>query len=171
MERLKGAIADKLQQAIEESNESKRTQAAVKATAEGKQEKLEEPNQELRRVWQHFQEVQELVAELSSTLVSVNAAPPEGLEESAIHHQDRGYLFSLQNNQPAALIEFQRAVELDPYLAEAHREIGDIYDTYGRPALAIISYKRFVAIEPDEEEAADVRQIIDELEKSLKTER
>jgi len=84
-------------------------------------------------------------------------------ERVARRHYDRGQkLFALQKFE-AALEQYQKAYDAEPIpaflfnIGQCHRNLGD-YDA------AIFSYKRYLKLEPDAENRAQVEELIDELE-------
>jgi Tetratricopeptide repeat len=64
------------------------------------------------------------------------------------------------NRSREALAELERAVVLDPRYAPAHLLLGEIHQGDGRTKQARADYERFLALEPDGEQARAVRAIL-----------
>jgi hypothetical protein len=134
--------------------------AALRASTTSSAEELATKQKQLAAVQSKFETLRQQVGELSVSRENLKAqGAPSGME-----HLERGHRFSKENNLAAALIEYQRAVELVPDLAEAHLEIAVINDLYGRPAEAIESYRRYLALRPNALDAYEIRSTIKELE-------
>ena len=66
----------------------------------------------------------------------------------------------------AAIEAYRRALAEEPELAAAERGWAIVLVSQGRKAEAVKHYRRYLALKPDARDAADVRSIIDEWEKS-----
>lgn len=79
--------------------------------------------------------------------------PSEKEIQGAQIHYDLG-VQSQQDNPQAAFKEFERALELDPNLAEAHNAIALLLHlSFGKPGEAISYYQRALELRPDFSEA------------------
>lgn len=65
-----------------------------------------------------------------------------------------------------AIALYKKAVELAPDLAKAERALGIAYAAKSDEAEAVIHYKRFLELDPNAPEAAQVRTIIEKYEKN-----
>lgn len=54
-----------------------------------------------------------------------------------------------QISPQVALAYLKRAIELDPNLAEAYRELGKLYEMIDDPANAITAYRKYIQLKPD----------------------
>jgi tetratricopeptide (TPR) repeat protein len=62
----------------------------------------------------------------------------------------------LTNNQPDVAVDcFQRALELDPSVAEIHLKLADALVSCGQPAKAIAEYSKTLRLSPGADEAAN----------------
>jgi tetratricopeptide (TPR) repeat protein len=92
---------------------------------------------------------------LPEALAEYNTALTVAPDDADIHHNKGAVLTqqALQASPPnqtlldQAMQEFQRALELDPQLAQAHFSLGVIYNLRGQRDLAIAEFKRFLELD------------------------
>ena len=74
----------------------------------------------------------------------------------AKHHLDQAYSsYEDSEELEKALLECDAALELDPYLVEAHNLRGILLEELGRPTEAIKAYKQAIQLDPSFTEAKD----------------
>jgi regulator of sirC expression with transglutaminase-like and TPR domain len=61
---------------------------------------------------------------------------------------------------------FRRALELDPSLADAHKNLGIAYSALENSAAAIRHYQRYLRMRPNAPDAEEVRQQLAEITRS-----
>jgi tetratricopeptide (TPR) repeat protein len=77
-------------------------------------------------------------------------------EIQAKHHLDQAYAYYEDSEElEKALMECDVALELDPYLVEAHNLRGILLEELGRPTEAIKAYKQAIQLDPSFTEAKD----------------
>jgi Flp pilus assembly protein TadD len=59
-----------------------------------------------------------------------------------------------------AIKTLQRAIALNPKNADAHVNLGGLYDAMGETAKATASYKMYLLLEPNGRFAADIRKLM-----------
>jgi tetratricopeptide (TPR) repeat protein len=79
---------------------------------------------------------------------------PEGL---SILYFDQGYIYAAKGSLDQALINYTKAIELDPTLPDAYNNRGNIYDDQKQYDLAIADYNRAIELRPDYVEAYNNR--------------
>ena len=72
----------------------------------------------------------------------------ESEEGSAKEYYERGRIYLVRKNYDAALVRFQKAIELDPDFAEAHYVLGRLYLKLDKPEKALWEFKKAIALEP-----------------------
>ncbi len=88
----------------------------------------------------------------------------------AMAELEEGHTQVLQGEKGAkkAIEHYNKALELEPTLAKAERGLASAYAALSDKATAVAHYKRYLEMEPDAKDAAEVREIIDQYEKSQK---
>ena len=79
-------------------------------------------------------------------LVAVHALAAKSNE--AIKRNNFGAELVKQGKLDEAIVEFQRAVELDPDYTAAHLNLGYVYERSGRFEESITEYRKTIALEP-----------------------
>lgn len=87
------------------------------------------------------------------TSVPPTSAPAVTPTLSAGEHVALGMEYSDQGELDQAVAEFEKAIELDPNDADAHRNLGTAYGEQGKWAESVAVYEKAVAINPDFGEA------------------
>jgi regulator of sirC expression with transglutaminase-like and TPR domain len=64
-----------------------------------------------------------------------------------------------------ALASYERAIELDPGMAEPHRQLGLLYYQQKDTAKARAAFEKYVALRPDAPDAARIQAYIQELDR------
>ncbi len=99
----------------------------------------------------------------SNEVSSLNASLGMLKRESAIAHYNLGVMFYQSGDFNQSLLEYQKVLEVLPGDARAHYGLALIYDKHKKnKEKAIYHYKRYLDIEPDAEDAAEVKERITE---------
>ena len=86
--------------------------------------------------------------------------PPTPSTSSARIHWATGREFLDQDNWEQAVAEFRLALDLDPNLASAHRDIGFGYYQLDQRSLTIFHLQKYLELTPDAPERADLEPVI-----------
>jgi len=151
------------QAAALEVERKRREVERLKASTDTKDEELATKENQLSSLRAEFDTLRNTVGELavSAEAVAEVDAPPE---PDAAYHLGRARVFAKEeDNLEAALVEYNRAVELDPELSEAYLEIANINDLFGRYKEAIAAYRRYLQLVPDTTFAEEIGQRIEDL--------
>jgi len=73
----------------------------------------------------------------------------------------RALVFGAMNRNAAAIIDLQKAIELDASQYMAYYQLGKLYEKINDERSALVAYERFLSIEPEEKE------LIDEIQKKV----
>jgi tetratricopeptide (TPR) repeat protein len=86
--------------------------------------------------------------------------------KKAIALLDEGATLQLQGKEKAdaAIVAYNKALELEPSLGKAHRGLGGVYASKKDVANAILHYKKYLELTPDADDADQVRAIIEKHE-------
>ena len=87
------------------------------------------------------------------TPIPPTSIPASTPTPSAGDHIDQGIESAEQGRHDEALAEFQRAIELEPENAAAHRNLGSTYGEQGKWEEAAASYEKAIELDPDFGEA------------------
>lgn len=98
------------------------------------------------------------------------------MPHEAIAHVYYGDLYRLQaqrdgsgtrkvDNLARALASYERAIDLDPVMAEPYRQLGLLYYQQAAPANARAAFEKYLELKPDAPDAARIRGYILELER------
>lgn len=89
-------------------------------------------------------------------VIAVAGTPPSARAANFL-----GYLAAGRGQVADAATHYERAVQIDPGLADAHRSLGLLYiQRLGRPADGARHLKRSLALEPEQPGAAEMRRLI-----------
>ncbi len=108
----------------------------------------------------------------ASAPASVPAAPPlvaaaprarasAVMSEEARQHFDRGNGWLEKRRMSAALAAYKRAVQASPDVPQLHRALAVAYTLEGRMEEAVFEYKLYLALDPEAEDSARIREIIE----------
>ncbi|MDX2478777.1 MAG: fused MFS/spermidine synthase [Desulfuromusa sp.] len=70
--------------------------------------------------------------------------------ETAEVHEDYGMMLRLTDQTEAAVLELQRALELNPDLVFARRTLGDVYASRGESSIALEHWRKALYSDPDD---------------------
>lgn len=73
--------------------------------------------------------------------------------DNSVIHKNRGVALAMQGAWDAALLEFQRSLEIDPNYADGHIAVGNVFMARQRPEQALICYQRALALNGDSAKA------------------
>jgi Tfp pilus assembly protein PilF len=104
----------------------------------------------------------EQAAEAAAKAVELHGAAGGGDATSAFN---AGAILVNSGKSAEALVQFQRAIKLDPSLAEAHYQLGVAFLNTGNVAEAIKSLERYLALAPSGPNAQMVKDMLPELKK------
>jgi len=141
--------------------------AALRVTLVERESAVTRRERELENARVELAYARERVRALSGMLDDWARIPPDGLEQSAAYHLERGRLFWERNNEAASLLEFEQAVAIEPSLGAAHRELAEANDYFGRYERAIAGYRRYLELSPRAADAGDIAKTIEELQSKL----
>ena len=86
---------------------------------------------------------------LTAALIALVAVPALAAKSNeAIKRNNFGAELVKQGKLDEAIVEFQRAVELDPDYTAAHLNLGYVYERSGRIEESITEYRKTIALEP-----------------------
>jgi tetratricopeptide (TPR) repeat protein len=108
------------------------------------------PGSALRHALVHFDagEFEAAATELDA-LLAATSAPGENLVRYAAEaHVEAGRRQAASGNAPAALVHFERAVELRPRYADLHTQLARLYESTDRTEMARAAYERALSIHP-----------------------
>jgi tetratricopeptide (TPR) repeat protein len=91
------------------------------------------------------------------------AAAKDANPDSAEAHALMAHALFNRNHRREALMWAERAVKLDPKLADAYVIIGGVRQDAGDTAEAKAAYKKYLELAPTGQYAADLRAIVDSL--------
>lgn len=110
----------------------------------------------------------ELRGELSRTLSELSGHNQERSKlrnETATMHYNLAVILTEQQNYPAAILEYRKVLEIRPNDADAHYNLGVLYDDYLKNhEKALEHYRQYVKSSPDSPEAQKVRRWIQDRE-------
>ncbi|MEW6685474.1 MAG: tetratricopeptide repeat protein [Candidatus Edwardsbacteria bacterium] len=75
------------------------------------------------------------------------------VEQSAVEHNEKGIALYFKREFEAAVVEFEKALELNPNLLETYNNLGLALSESGKEKEAVASFKRAIEINPDFAEA------------------
>lgn len=111
---------------------------------------------------------EELNKDLNRTLSELSGQNQERSKlrsDTATMHYNLAVILTEQQNFPAAIVEYQKVLEIRPNDADAHYNLGVIYDDYLQDnERALEHYRQYVKTAPDAPEAQKVRQWIKDKE-------
>jgi hypothetical protein len=108
------------------------------------------------------------LADVDRALMTVSLTAPTGLDTTAVYHLERARLFWDRNQEAASLVEYDRAIHLEPTLAEAYLGLAEANEYFGRLEPAAEAYRRFLSLRPGGDDAAEVRLSLAEIESTLR---
>jgi len=73
----------------------------------------------------------------------------DAVHEQARAYREQGYRLQSIGDLSGALINYQKAVQMDPQYAEVYNDLGVIYESMGDDEKALQMYKKVLEIEPD----------------------
>jgi tetratricopeptide (TPR) repeat protein len=77
--------------------------------------------------------------------------------ERALYHYNLGVAYTEANLYDEAIEAYKRSLEFNPKNAEAHYNLGLLYENFnGDPGLAASHYRRYLELEPDAEDKEEV---------------
>ena len=85
----------------------------------------------------------------ASAAIQLNKAVELGLDKDAQLFNFLGISYSLTRRLPEAVESYQRALKIDPNLAEGHLNLGLAYEQMGRTSLASTEYKQACSLNPE----------------------
>ena len=110
----------------------------------------------------------ELNKDLNRTLSELSGQNQERSKlrsDTATMHYNLAVILTEQQNFPAAIVEYQKVLEIRPNDADAHYNLGVIYDDYLKDNdKALEHYRQYVKTAPDAPESQRVRQWIKDKE-------
>jgi len=111
------------------------------------------------------------LAQAPHTLDELDAAIADAPDDPALY-VERGKLILLIYEWDRALADFDRAIELDPAYAEAYYQRGLLYasapdGSNATRMLAIADFRRYLALTPDDAQAARAAEYLRQLEAAL----
>ncbi|MBN2223868.1 MAG: tetratricopeptide repeat protein [Deltaproteobacteria bacterium] len=71
-----------------------------------------------------------------------------------------GFAYDQLDEFSYAKLQYRRAISLDPAIADAYYNLGIIYRNQGNPAEAVVLFERYLALNPSDPSAADIRSYI-----------
>jgi len=98
-------------------------------------------------------------------LTGLLATAPDEVRNDPMVHFNLGAALYNQDKADQAALEFDKVIELKPDLAEAHKHLGFCKIALGDFAGAITALKKYLELAPDAPDAADMREVVDGLEK------
>ena len=101
------------------------------------------------------------VGDLAGAADYFRAASERAPSNAALHFNLGAVLLNLGDE--AGISELEKAVELQPDYALAHRALGYVYAGIGDNPKAVEHLRRYLEINPDAPDAADVQQLIEEI--------
>ena len=81
--------------------------------------------------------------------VDAMAGQNGGAENSAMAHRDRGIVYAELGHSDEAIVELQKAIELDPEYVSAHWRLAKVYQSMGNKALAKIEFNLVSAMKEE----------------------
>jgi len=82
-------------------------------------------------------------------------------KENAVLHYNLGVFYLQRQEYNTAITEFEKVLELNPNDAATHYNLGLIYADYlNNKAKAILHFKRYLAIEPNDKDAERAKKYI-----------
>src|SRR5205823_482819 len=90
------------------------------------------------------------------------------LNEDASTHSNLGTAYQANNNNPQALAEYNKAIQMDPKLPDPYYFRGTLYEGMNQPALALPDYRKYVVLAPAGPYAADAKNRINILSKGTR---
>ncbi len=112
--------------------------------------------------------LQAQLADVEKALRTVSLSTPAGMDQQAVWHLERARLFWDRNDEAASLAEYDRAVRLEPTLAEAYLGLAEANMFFDRLEVAAKAYRRYLELRPGADEAVEVRATLAEIEGRLK---
>jgi len=85
----------------------------------------------------------------AAAAIQLNKAVELGLDKDAQLFNFLGISYSLTRRLPEAVESYQRALKIDPNLAEGHLNLGLAYEQMGRTSLASTEYKQACSLNPE----------------------
>ena len=85
----------------------------------------------------------------AAAAIQLNKAVELGLDKDAQLFNFLGISYSLTRRLPEAVESYQRALKIDPNLAEGHLNLGLAYEQMGRTSLASTEYKHACSLNPE----------------------
>ena len=99
----------------------------------------------------------------AAKLITANLPP----KDAATLHFNIAASMANSKNYAAAEEHFRQVIALDPTLVSAQRYLGDVLVAEEKRPEAIAEYEKYLAVNPGAEDAAEVKQMIDALKKSV----
>jgi tetratricopeptide (TPR) repeat protein len=85
-------------------------------------------------------------------------------KERALYHYNLGVAYTKANLFKEAIESYQKCLEFDPKMAEAHYNLGLLYEDFKKdPEVAILHYQKYLELNPDAEDKEEVKKWIDRL--------
>lgn len=155
----------------EEKTKLEEELASSKASIQEKQDELEKAKLRLerfeKRVGSEISKQKERLdverAELAQRVKNLEANLKN---EKATYNYNLGVAYAQAKDYEEALSYYKKALEINPNMADAHYNIGILYENYENdPESAIKHYKRFLDLGKDEVDKGEVREWITRLER------
>ena len=114
------------------------------------------------------QKTEELKKDLDRTLSEISNQNKERMKlrsDTATMHYNLAVILTEQRNYPAAMLEYEKVLEIRPNDADAHYNLAIIYDDVVKNSeKALEHYRQYIQVSPDAPEAQKVRQWIKDKE-------